>query len=273
MKIAFALVYVLSFALAFTAFPADEEQEGKPAKVLLIGKQPDHPHGSHMYLHTCDVLAKCLRLENGVEAVVSDGWPKDAAVLEGVKTIVVYTSPAAEFLMIGPQAKRFDEMMTAGVGLVTIHWASSVYQKNLSKLGKRWQEYLGGTWVSNVGITIGKSALERLDPKHPIFRGVPEVELRDEFYLNPTITTKAKPLLRAKAKGKDTVVAWAHEREDGGRAYGTTLGHFYDNFQDDAFRRTIVNAILWTAHVDVPEKGARVDIGEAALALPPKPEK
>lgn len=268
MKILQILILFVCLGGSNPVLAADGEKAR--TKVLLIGKQPDHPHGSHMYLHTCGILAKCLRLHDGVEAVVSDGWPIDPQLLKDVKTIVVYTSPAAELLMIGPQAKQFDELMNSGVGLVTIHWASSVYQKNLTKLGKRWQEYLGGTWVSNVGITIGKSPLKQLDPQHPICRGWSGWELRDEFYLNPTITGKAEPLLQVNAQGKDTVVAWAHEREDGGRAYGTTLGHFYDNFQNDAFRRSIVNAVLWTARVEVPEKGARVDIGKDALALPPK---
>jgi type 1 glutamine amidotransferase len=73
-------------------------------------------------------------------------------------------------------------------------------------------------------------------------------------------------------KGKEVVVGWSCERPDGGRAYGTTLGHFYRNFEIESFRRAIVNAILWTAHVEVPESGARVDVSKDVLQLPPKPE-
>ena len=53
-------------------------------KILFIGKQPDHPYGSHMYLHTCGVLAKCVELTEGVEAIVSNGWPTDPQKLTGV---------------------------------------------------------------------------------------------------------------------------------------------------------------------------------------------
>jgi type 1 glutamine amidotransferase len=66
------------------------------------------------------------------------------------------------------------------------------------------------------------------------------------------------------------VVGWAYERDDGGRAYGTTLGHFYENFERERFRRTIVNAVLWTAHREVPQGGARVDVGDDVLKLPPE---
>ena len=61
-----------------------------PAKVLFVGKQPDHPYGSHMYLHTCEMLAKCLALNGGIESVVSDGWPTDRAMVEGVDSIVAF---------------------------------------------------------------------------------------------------------------------------------------------------------------------------------------
>lgn len=242
------------------------------AKVLFIGKKPDHPWGTHMYLHTLGVLARCCELTEGVQTVIADRWPKDAKDLEGVKTIVVYSSPAAEMLLDGPNADALDKLMKAGVGLVTIHWASSVHKKNLDRLGPRWMSYLGGTWVSNVGLSTDKSNLKQLDPRHPVCRGWSEYELHDEYYLNPTIG-KAKPLLQVHTKGKDVVVAWAYERPDGGRAYGTTLGHFYRNFQQKPFRQALVNAILWTAHVDVPKDGAPCDLGDDALKLPPKPKK
>ncbi len=242
-------------------------------KVLLIGKQPDHPYGSHMYLHTSDMLAKCLRQAAGVETVVSDGWPKEPAVLKDVSTIVIYTTPAAEFLLDSPHRHTFAKMMDEGVGLVTLHWASSVYQKNLDRLGPEWMSYLGGTWVSNVGLHTGKSPLKQLQPEHPICRGWQEYEIHDEYYLNPTITEHATPLLQVMAKGKPVVVGWAHERSNNGRAYGTTLGHFYSNFQREPFRRMVVNAILWTAHVEVPQAGANVQLSDKDLALPPKPKK
>jgi type 1 glutamine amidotransferase len=243
-------------------------EESRSGKALLIGKQPDHPYGSHMYLHTCRMLGECLRL-NGLQSAVSDGWPKDEAELRDVKTIVVYTSPAAELLLDGPQRDQVDRAMKAGVGLVTIHWASSVKQEDFDRLGERWLSYLGGTWVSNVGLSTDTSELEQLIPDHPICRGWNAYDLHDEFYLNPTIGKNARPLLEVTTKGQDVVVGWAYDRPGGGRSYGTTLGHFYENFEREAFRRTIVNAILWTAHCEVPASGARIDVSDRFLKLPP----
>ena len=257
---------VLMFLAGGLAFGAEKAK----TRILFIGKNPDHPYGSHMYLHTCGVLAKCVELTPGIETVVSNGWPKDARMLEGVKAIVVYTSPAAELLLEGPHRGQVDELMKKGVGLVTIHWASSINKNNLERLGPTWLSYLGGTWVSNVGLSSGKSPLKQLIPDHPICRGWKEYEIEDEYYLNPVIK-QAKPLLQVKErKGADVVVGWAFERPDGGRAFGTTLGHPYKNFQIEAFRRMLVNAILWSAQVEIPKTGAPVNLNAEALALPPQ---
>jgi type 1 glutamine amidotransferase len=203
-----------------------------------------------------------------VEPVVSDGWPKDPAVFKDAKTVVMYTTPAAEYLLDAPHRDEMIRLMNDGVGLVTIHWASSVLKEDLDRLGDRWMSYLGGTWISNVGLSTDTSELKQLDPEHPICRGWSNYELHDEYYLNPKISQEARPLLQVTTKGQDVMVGWAFERPDGGRSYGTTLGHFYSNFEREAFRRTIVNAILWTARVEVPEAGARVDVSDDVLKLP-----
>lgn len=244
-----------------------------PVKVLFIGKKPDHPFATHMYLHTGAMLAECLKLSGNIETVVSDGWPEDADELKGVRTIVLYMTPAAEFLLDGPHRAEFEAMMKQGVGLVTLHWASSVHQKNFERLSETWMAYLGGTWVSNVGLHTGQSPLRQLAPQHPISRGWDEYEIHDEYYLNPTISENATPILQVMALNKPVIVGWAFERSNGGRSFGTTLGHFYRNFQREPFRRMVLNSILWTANVDVPEQGARVDLPVKELELPQQAEK
>jgi hypothetical protein len=246
-----------------------------PTKILFLGKEPDHPYGSHMYMHVGRVLAKCAELHPGVETVVSNGWPEDGPTVEGVKAVVVYTSPGAEFLLDSPQRSEFERLMDSGAGLVTIHWASAIRQQNLDRLGQAWLGYVGGTWVSNVGLSKGESLLTQLIPEHPICRGWDEYVISDEYYLNPTID-KAKPLLRVadpQNDGKEVFVGWVYERPDGGRTFSTTLGHPYRNFQREPFRRMLVNAILWTAREDVPAEGANVTVGDDVLALPPEPAK
>jgi hypothetical protein len=40
-------------------------------------------------LEECELLAQCLRQSPHVEAIVSDGWPKDVAQLEGLDALVL----------------------------------------------------------------------------------------------------------------------------------------------------------------------------------------
>ena len=267
---------ILSLIGAVGLGPRLSALDPAPVKVLFIGKAPDHPHGTHMYMHTSRVLARCierngtLEKNGGVRAIVSNGWPKDPKALEGVRAIVLYATPGAEFLLDGPGAREFQAMVRRGVGVVTLHWASSVFEKNLDRLAGPWGEIFGGYWVSNYGLSTDRSPLKQLVPDHPICRGWKEYELHDEFYLKPVIE-RATPLLRVTTKGQDVIVGWAYERPGGGRAYATTLGHYYRNFQIDAFRRMVVNAILWTAKIEVPETGSDVALSATELELPPKP--
>ena len=51
-------------------------------------------------------------------------------------------------------------------------------------------------------------------------------------------------------------LAWAFVRGDGvGRGFGFTGGHFHSNWQNDDFRKLVLNAIVWSAKVDVPGNG------------------
>ena len=270
MKTWLGLLLAIGIADVSLDYQVAQGEEHLRTKVLLIGKRPDHPWGTHMYMYTNTMLSKCLQRTEGVETVVSEGWPEEEAALNDVATIVVYSSPAAEYLLDSPGRDRLDQMMRSGVGLVTIHWASSVYEKNFERLGPRWIQYMGGVWISNYGLSTDKSRLEQLDPSHPICRGWTPYPLHDEFYLRPTIKD-AKPLLQVITKDQPVIVGWTHERSGNGRSFATTLGHFYRNFQIDSFRRMIVNAILWTAHREVPENGAPIDVDSAILALPAKP--
>ncbi len=49
--------------------------------------------------------------------------------------------------------------------------------------------------------------------------------------------------------------AWATQRADGGRGFGCSGGHDHWNWGNPQFRKLILNAIVWTAGVDVPADG------------------
>jgi hypothetical protein len=75
------------------------------------------------------------------------------------------------------------------------------------------------------------------------------------------------------ARGEATVVAWAHERADGGRGFGFTGAHYHANWGHEDFRRLVLNAIVWLAKMEVPAGGvaSRVTPEDLAANLDPKP--
>lgn len=53
-------------------------------------------------------------------------------------------------------------------------------------------------------------------------------------------------------------VAWAFERSGGGRSVVYSGAHYLAAFDAPGVRRLLLNAVLWTAGLDVPEEGARL---------------
>ena len=77
---------------------------------------------------------------------------------------------------------------------------------------------------------------------------------------------EGNPAVREAVKrGEPQHVAWARERKDGGRGFGFTGAHFHKNWGDDNFRKVVLNAILWTAKVQVPRDGVQSQVSEGEL--------
>lgn len=265
-------VALLTALVAVSLAVCLEAGEENRKKIVLVATRPDHPYGTHMYEFECRLLAKCLEQTPGIEAEVLVEWPQDASRLESASALVFYTRPGGDIALSPDNREAFQALMTRGVGYVAIHWGTGATEENRAN----YLKVLGG-WFHRppCQIKTTSSRLVQLDPKHPICRGWEDYESREEFYLNLFFHEAAKPLLKANVDGVDQTVAWTFERQNSqqGRSFGTTLGHFHENFTRPAFRRLLVNGILWTAHVEVPAGGAPVDLDAADLELPPAPAK
>ncbi len=261
---------LLTIALTLTA-PSSFLNAAEPAKIkiLLVGTKPDHPYASHMYMFECGLLAKCLEQTPGVETQISLDWPLDPKMLAGVKSIVFYSRPAGDIVLAPQNREQFLDLMSQGVGYVAIHWGTGASDADKTD----YLNVLGG-WFKRppCGLNTTTSKLVQIDPAHAVCNGWKDYDLHDEFYLDLAFHERTKPLLKVHVDGKDQVVAWAFERPEsnGGRSFGTTLGHFHENFTIPAFRQAIVNGILWTAHIDVPAAGAPISLREEDTTLPPK---
>jgi type 1 glutamine amidotransferase len=267
-KILFTLAVWL---LASTALVAAD----KKTKILLIGKDLDHTSNTHTYMSDCTLLAKCLRQTDGVETVVSNGWPKDPVVLKDVTAIVLDTRLGGTVLLRGPQRPQVDEMLKRGVGVTAIHWGTGAETPE----GGPWLQTMGA-WFNAEGDGFSKylvqtSELRQADPEHPICRGWKDFNLREEYYFKICFLPEARPVMNTVIEGKDYPIGWTYERpnSNGGRSFGFVGGHFHDNFGIKGFRQAVVNGILWTAHIDIPEKGAPISITAQDMELPPEAPK
>lgn len=270
-QLSFIAIVALAVLITGPAFAWGEDIKQGKTKILLIYTDLDHAWGSHMYQLGCQLLGKCLEQTEGVEVVVSHGWPTDPEVLDGVRSIVCYTRPAGEVVLVPPAREAFRQLMAKGVGFVALHWATGADLDH----GEEYLQVLGG-WYDGIHtrLAVTKTRLKQLVPEHPVCRGWEEYDLRDEYYLNLKYHDQAQPILQVHVDDHDETVAWVLERPDsaGGRSFGTTLGHFHDNFAIPAFRQAIVNGILYSAHMEVPQQGASVDLQPGDTRVPPQPQ-
>jgi type 1 glutamine amidotransferase len=258
-----------------------------PKKIVLIAGKKSHGPGHHEYEQGMRLVKACLESSpnvTGVQAEVHlNGWPDDPQTLDDADTIVVFSDGsdhdvAAHPLLHGDRLKILGKQMARGCGFVALHYTVFV---PIERGGPEFLNWLGGHFDYETGagprkwfskIRTAKTTPKPASPKHPICRGMQPFPLREEYYYNIRFRPgdgrfrpgdgRFTPILTTSIPGEsaEQIVAWAVEREDGGRGFGFTGGHFHDNWQVDQFRRMILGAILWTAKADVPAGGVKSQV-------------
>jgi type 1 glutamine amidotransferase len=249
-------------------------------KIVLVAGRPSHGRGEHEFFAGCSVLMKLLAETPGVFPVmVRDGWPKHPAeTFAGAKSVVFFLDGGNGHPIIkNDHMAEIQKLIDAGVGFVNLHYAVEYPQKE----GKGVLDWLGGYYETGFSTNPHWNATFDHLPEHPITRGVKPFSIRDEWYYNirfnptrkgvtpiltatPPDATRGTPAAK-EHPGRSEILAWAFDRADGGRSFGFTGGHFHKNWADENFRRLVVNAILWSAKLEVPAGGARVELDPADL--------
>ncbi len=246
----------------------------KLVKVVLVAGTPSAKTGEHEYFAGCAVLMKLLQQTPGVFPVmVRDGWPKNPKTFEGAKTIVFFMTGGGTQSTIVHQ-EEMQKLMDAGVGIVHLHNLID-YPKDL---GDRVRGWMGGCYEPMFSKRAHWVTTHKDWPDHPVMRGVKPFTIDDGYLYNLRFVPGLKgvtPLLRTvppttklppdQKPGDDAIVAWTYERTDGGRAFVWTGGHLHKTWGDEGYRRFLVNGVLWTAKVEVPKGGAKVDLDPAEL--------
>lgn len=242
-----------------------------PAKIVLIAGNQSHGPGDHEYKAGCMLLAGFLR-QNHVSdpVVVTGGWPDDESVFEGARAVVLYMDGgAAHPILIGNRLGTMAKLMQKGVGLACLHYAVEVPKDHG---GPQFLDWIGGFYDRPYSQNPVNDILAvQATPEHPISRGWRSFQLKDEWYYrirfqpgDKRVTPILTAMLPADAPSPQ-VLAWATVREDGGRGFGFTGLHTHANWAVPGFRQLLVNAVLWTAKLDIPAKGAKCELNPEDL--------
>jgi type 1 glutamine amidotransferase len=261
--------------------------DAPPAKIVLIaGKKSHGPEGNgmHDYNWSARLLRTALEGSNIKDRVRVEvhlnGWPKDEKILADAATIMIISDgrdgdkySEALHLESPQRVAKVERLMDRGTGLVLLHFATFAPDQYAKQCFEwtggyfDWEENGQRKWYSNI-TTLENAQVQLATPAHPISRGVKPFRMKEEFYYNIRFAENdnaltpllSVPALKGRAANGNTV-AWCRERAGkaegaaAGRGFATTCGHYYDNWKNDDFRKLVLNALAWTAHVEVPKEG------------------
>lgn len=281
-----------------------EVSEGRTRRLLLIAGLASHGPGEHEFAAGLLLLKRCLAAVPALEVEVHEGgWVGHDTQLDSADAIVIYSDgDAAHPAVVDGRRARLDGLMRRGIGLGCLHYAVAV---EAGDPGASLLSWMGGYYED--GYSCNPMWEARFDsfPDHPINNGVRPFRMHDEWYFNirfgPSAsvpnqprggTTRLEPILVATppnsvrrgpyvhptgpyphiiaSSGRSETMAWAIERQDGGRGFGFTGGHFHANWGHDDMRRLVLNALVWLTGAAVPQGGvaSRVETAELESVLP-----
>lgn len=271
MKKLVGCLFLAGIACACVAGPAKAD-----TKIVLIAGRPSHGPGEHEFNAGTKLVEKCLKEIPGIEPVfVAGGWPADESVFEGANAVFFFMDGGSGHPMIQNKQRMetMRKLMDQGVGLVCLHYAVEFPK---GEVGDQILDWLGGYYETGYSDNPHNDAAVVPAEGHPTTRGVKPFRAVDEWYYkirfrpdDPRLTTilTAKELVgHDKKTYTDQTVAWAIERKDGGRSFGCTGAHFHKNWANPDFRTLMLNAILWTAKVEVPSTGVKCELSDEDLS-------
>ena len=275
---------LLKISLALLLFPSGTLLTAavETKEILFLAGKKSHGYGAHEHKAGSMLLARCL-IESGLninaKVVIGGKWPQRGENEARPDSIVMYCDGFKRHMAKDHQ-NEIQAWVDEGVGVACLHFGVEVEPEDL---GAQFLEWIGGYFEIGWSVNPFWTADFNDFPEHPITQGVQPFSIRDEWYyhmrfqpemkgvtpilsaLPPirTLTDRAKDknrgsnptVMGAVSAGQKQHVAWAYERANGGRGFGFTGGHFHQNWQQDDFRKIVLNALIWTAKGEVPVKG------------------
>ena len=260
-------------------YVAQKDAPNNVKKIVFVADPGAHgARGNHEFMAGSIYMARTLnKAYDNVYAVVYPNyqWPKDLAHADAVIVLLNHGGAA-----VNPAVQT---AIDRGAGFMAVHYGVEV---NKGKQGDAFLQWIGGYFEAFWSVNPFWTAKYEKIPEHEITRGVKPFEINDEWYyhmrfvegmkgVTPILSATAHPhtitkrwdgkkpgshngnpdALYAVADGKPQHLAWAFVRPDGGRGFGFTGYHRYDNLKNDSFRTLLLNAVAWVTQLDVPSAG------------------
>lgn len=236
----------------------------KPKKIAFLAAKPSHGEGCHEWPKYAELAKECLLRANVAPmeiAVYDDAWPKDDFVLDDVDAVVFFADGREHHPLAVPgRIEKIRELAKRGKGIAFLHYSIDPPQGAMQD----FLDWMGGSY--EVGLSQNPVNTAKVTPianGHPITRGCGGYVAEDEWYFDIRLRpndANVVPLMTGKLPPRDPqdkVLSWAYNRPNGGRGFGFAGGHFTRNWAMEPFRKLVLNGILWTAGIEVPEGGVQ----------------
>jgi type 1 glutamine amidotransferase len=278
-----SLVALLGAALGFA--PAASAQSDTTTVVFLAGSKDHGFDGRHEYEKDLRVLAQALETSSNLDDVETRVYvgkaPRDLGEIADADVFVIESSSdraEGETHPLFPPdpltphrgyddetsayLESFDALVGAGAGVVLLHYAT--WAENWDARGY-YLDWTGGLWVQMASRNpVDEWSMQPVNTTHPVLRGVHAWRYRDEvfsrFFL-PDDFRRTNLLIGTPEQDRlsigPQVVAWAYQRDDGGRGFVFGGVDYHDNMLVDDYRKFILNGIVWAAGRDVPAGGVQ----------------
>lgn len=248
-----------ALAVSFLAAPSPAGESKK--RVLLLWHSPDgHPKETHEYELGQKILKATLEKHAAIEATLvcaDDPWKDGPKLLAKADGVVLFASEGAKWVCA--DAKRlaaFQACARRKAGLSVLHWGMGTKDaKNIAPFVELFGGCHGGPdrkyKVVQTDVKLGAEG-------HPVLRGLRDFKARDEFYYTLKFAKTRTPLVTATIDGEAHPVAWALERDGGGRSFGFSGLHYHENWQLPEYRRLVAQGVMWTLAMPIPKDGVPV---------------
>ncbi|MFW6202372.1 MAG: PVC-type heme-binding CxxCH protein, partial [Gemmatimonadota bacterium] len=249
-------------ATAAAAEAAAQAPAGGRVQVLFVGGDGHH-RPEDRAKSILPVLA-----ENGIDLFyTNDPDDLDPEALDRYHALVFYNNQP---VMTDSQLAALTGFLEDGGGLVVLHCASAAFQNS-----EEYIRIVGGAFKSH---GTGTFSAERVEPDHPVVRGVPTFETWDETYVHTKHNPDRTVLEVRRQDGHDEPWTWVRRYGDG-RVFYTAWGHDHRTWENEGFQQLVTRAIGWTAgdwtttmaYAEPDPEITRLEVGLPIYEPPPAP--